>query len=140
MCAASCIDALQAASRADGTLLASVSVQFPDPWPKTRHRKRRIVQTPLVQQLVERLKPGGFVFLQSDVEEVALEMQAAFAADPRLVERADLREAGSFWLAEAYRPFPDVKTERERQADRRGLQVFRSLFIRAVDGQGGGET
>lgn len=50
--------------------LALVSIQFPDPHFKKRHHKRRIVQPELVEAICRRLRPGGRVFMQSDVEEV----------------------------------------------------------------------
>ncbi|KAL1518894.1 hypothetical protein AB1Y20_003168 [Prymnesium parvum] len=134
-CAASAVDAL--VSGGGGAYLHSVSVQFPDPWPKRRHRKRRIVQPRLVAELVERLPAEGFVFLQSDVEEVALEMRAAFLSCASLCETS-LDEEGVAsvwneeevrWLDERQRPFGEIKTERERQAARRGLPIFRTLLI-----------
>ncbi|WP_017325627.1 tRNA (guanosine(46)-N7)-methyltransferase TrmB [Synechococcus sp. PCC 7336] len=62
--------------------LARVSIQFPDPWFKSRHHKRRVVQPQLVNQLACLLQPGGTVFLQSDIEAVAVEMEARFADHP----------------------------------------------------------
>lgn len=138
-CAAAAIDAVLAQGDGDHAWLHSVTVQFPDPWPKVRHHKRRVVQPPLVHELAERLRPGGFVFLQSDVEEVALDMRASFLGCSRFVEvapshadEAARAETGAdaattFWLNEQQRPFP-IQTERERQADRRGLDVFRTLL------------
>ena len=82
-CGAAAVDAVL---EGEGGVLDSVSVQFPDPWPKMRHRKRRVVQLPLVADLAERLRPGGFVFLQSDVEEVAQDMRATFLKSPALEE------------------------------------------------------
>eukprot|EP00873_Tetraselmis_striata_P015916 jgi/Tetstr1/436180/TSEL_025025.t1 len=58
--------------------LALVSIQFPDPHFKKRHHKRRIVQPELVEAICRRLRPGGRVFMQSDVEEVAAAMRDQF--------------------------------------------------------------
>lgn len=46
-------------------------LQFPDPHFKRKHRKRRVVQEQLVRELAQLLRPGGRVFVQSDVEEVS---------------------------------------------------------------------
>lgn len=58
--------------------LQRVTIQFPDPWFKKRHQKRRVVQPNLVQDLALLLQPGSPVFLQSDIPEVAVEMWERF--------------------------------------------------------------
>ena len=112
------IDALGAANHP----LASASIQFPDPWPKARHAKRRVTTAPLVAALAERLPSGGTVLLQSDLQWLAEEMRAAFAAHPNF-------SCDGRWLSEEERPFP-IATERERQAARRGIAVHRSRIVR----------
>ena len=112
------IDALGAANHP----LASASIQFPDPWPKARHAKRRVTTAPLVAALAERLPSGGTVLLQSDLQWLAEEMRAAFAAHPSF-------SCDGRWLSEEERPFP-IATERERQAARRGIAVHRSRIVR----------
>ena len=102
--------------------MASASIQFPDPWPKARHAKRRITTAPLVAALAERLPSGGTVLLQSDLQWLAEEMRAAFAAHPNF-------SCDGRWLSEEERPFP-IATERERQAARRGIAVHRSRIVR----------
>ena len=62
--------------------LKQVTIQFPDPWFKKRHQKRRLVQPALVSELAKLLLSGGVVILQSDVESVALEMCDRFQANP----------------------------------------------------------
>jgi len=102
--------------------LQAVSIQFPDPWFKRRHQKRRVVQPELVAALAKFLRPGGQVFLQSDVWEVAEEMQSHFAVHP------DFQPiASSSWLAE--NPFP-VASDRERATLDRGKPIYRAGFQR----------
>ncbi|KAG2444034.1 hypothetical protein HYH02_009232 [Chlamydomonas schloesseri] len=60
--------------------LTDAFVQFPDPHFKRRHRKRRVVQRPLVNALAAAMPPGGRVLLQSDVEGAAVAMRNAFEA------------------------------------------------------------
>ena len=102
--------------------LQRVSIQFPDPWFKNRHAKRRIVQPELVAELSDYLIPGGIVFLQSDVKFVAIEMCDRFAAHPSFQ-----RQGSGEWLAE--NPLP-VSTEREIATQKKGEPVYRAVFER----------
>jgi len=54
--------------------LAGVLVFFPDPWPKKRHHKRRLVQPPFVDLVAHRLQPGGLLALATDWEPYAAQM------------------------------------------------------------------
>ncbi|MGJ5631517.1 tRNA (guanosine(46)-N7)-methyltransferase TrmB [Nostoc sp. CALU 1950] len=102
--------------------LQHVTIQFPDPWFKTRHAKRRVVQPELVADLAKYLAVGGFVFLQSDMEFVAVEMRDRFAENP------DFEKIGTEeWLTE--NPLP-VPTEREIGTQKKGEPVYRALFVR----------
>jgi tRNA (guanine-N7-)-methyltransferase len=64
--------------------LAGVHVYFPDPWPKKRHHKRRLLQPAFVQLLASRLAPGGYLHVATDWEEYAHEVLATCAAEPQL--------------------------------------------------------
>lgn len=99
--------------------LACVSIQFPDPWFKKRHQKRRVVQPELVEVLADLMLAGGVVWLQSDIEEVCLEMCDRFDEHPAFV-----RESAE-WLSES--PFP-AKTDRERVGEEKGLPVYRMRY------------
>ena len=101
--------------------LHGVTIQFPDPWFKKRHQKRRVVQPELVNNLATYLVSGGVVFLQSDIEEVAIQMRDRFDAHPAF------RQGGEGWLET--NPLP-VATEREISTLSRGEPVYRTLFIR----------
>lgn len=100
----------------DGRLQVA-TIQFPDPWFKKKHAKRRMVNRGLVDTVIETLAPGGRVFLQTDIEFLADEMFGLFAADPRLQK-----------VSTDENPFP-VKTEREKAVEEKGLPVFRAMFI-----------
>jgi tRNA (guanine-N7-)-methyltransferase len=102
--------------------LQRVTIQFPDPWFKTRHAKRRIVQPELVADLAHYLARGGIVFLQSDIEFVAMEMRDRFAENPAF-QKVGTEE----WLKE--NPLP-VSTEREIGTQNKGEAVYRVLFIK----------
>jgi tRNA (guanine-N7-)-methyltransferase len=107
--------------------LQRVTIQFPDPWFKTRHAKRRVVQPELVSTLGKYLAPGGMVFLQSDVEEVAEEMQLRFQENSTFTQQHDQP-----WFG--HNPFP-AQTDRERLTLSRNDPVYRALFMIDVDNQ-----
>ncbi|MEH2107295.1 tRNA (guanosine(46)-N7)-methyltransferase TrmB [Nostoc sp.] len=102
--------------------LQRITIQFPDPWFKTRHAKRRVVQPELVADLANYLAVGGLVFLQSDMEFVAVEMRDRFAENPAF-EKIGTGE----WLTENPMPVP---TEREVSTQKKGEPVYRVLFER----------
>jgi tRNA (guanine-N7-)-methyltransferase len=102
--------------------LQRVTIQFPDPWFKSRHAKRRVVQPELVTALAEYLAVGGVVFLQSDVKFVAEEMRDRFAEHP------DFTPLGTTaWLTQ--NPLP-VATEREIATHNKGEPVYRTMFVK----------
>jgi len=51
--------------------LDGIIVNHPDPWPKAKHHKRRIIQKDMAALMLSRLKPGGFIQLASDIDELA---------------------------------------------------------------------
>jgi tRNA (guanine-N7-)-methyltransferase len=101
--------------------LQQVSIQFPDPWFKKRHQKRRVLQPALVNDLVEFLPNEGHIVIQSDVEELALDMVERLGEHPQLARTAD------HWLPES--PFP-AQTDRERVTLEQGLPVYRAIFVK----------
>ena len=97
-----------------------VTIQFPDPWFKQRHGKRRMVQPELVQTLADYLEGG--VFLQSDVKFVIEEMAKQFSQHLAFVRKTPL------WLPE--NPLP-VATEREISTLEQNQPVYRTWFDRS---------
>jgi tRNA (guanine-N7-)-methyltransferase len=66
------------------TSLHGVHIFFPDPWPKARHHKRRLIAQPFVGALTERLRPGGYLHCATDWENYAEQMLAVLSQEPRL--------------------------------------------------------
>lgn len=97
-------------------LLQRVTIQFPDPWFKKKHAKRRMVNAPLVETVVSHLSAGGSIFVQTDIEFLADEMLSLFRGAGGLEE-----------IMIEKNPFP-VKTEREKAVEDKLLPVFRSMF------------
>ena len=94
--------------------LAGIHVFFPDPWPKARHHKRRLIQTPFVRELVAALRPGGYIHLATDWQDYADQMAEVLAEIPALVA-APVRPFETTSL-----PCPRPSTRFERRGERLG--------------------
>jgi tRNA (guanine-N7-)-methyltransferase len=104
--------------------LSGIHVFFPDPWPKKRHHKRRLLTPAFVRELALRLAPGGYLHVATDWEEYAQEILAVLAAEPLLANAA----AG-------FSPRPDYRPLTKFEA--RGLELghgVRDLVFRRRDG------
>lgn len=64
--------------------LAGVHIYFPDPWPKARHHKRRLVAPPFIGLLASRIRPGGYLHCATDWQHYAEQMLAVLGAEPLL--------------------------------------------------------
>lgn len=104
--------------------LHGVHIFFPDPWHKTRHHKRRLIQPPFVRLLVERLAPGGYIHCATDWQPYAEQMLAVLGAEPLLANTAP-----DYALRPDYRP----ETKFERRGLRLGHGVW-DLVFRRIDG------
>jgi len=101
--------------------LAAVHVFFPDPWPKKRHHKRRLLQGAFVHALAQRLAPGGYLHAATDWEDYAQDILATFTAEPLLANTAE-----GFAPKPAWRP----QTKFEMRGRRLGHGVWDILFTR----------
>ncbi|RDY01152.1 trmB, partial [Mucuna pruriens] len=105
----------------------------PDPHFKKRHHKRRVLQKPLVGAIVDNLMPGGQVFIQSDVLEVALDMRNQFDEIEALKHTDVLNPAllcdSEGWLLS--NPM-GIRTEREIHAELEGAKIFRRLYQKQI--------
>jgi tRNA (guanine-N7-)-methyltransferase len=79
--------------------LAAVHLFFPDPWPKKRHWKRRLVQPPFVALVASRLAPGGVLHCATDWQPYAEQMLEVLGAEPQLENTA-----AGYAPRPAYRP------------------------------------
>lgn len=105
--------------------LAGVHVFFPDPWPKKRHHKRRLLQPPFVAMLAQRLAPGGYLHCATDWEEYAQQMLEVLAGEPLLENTAT-----DFAPRPDYRPL----TKFEQRGRRLGHGVWDVVFRRRQGG------
>lgn len=97
-------------------ILQTVTIQFPDPWFKKKHAKRRMVNVGLVETVSKHLAESGQVFIQTDIEFLAKEMFDLFEKN------------GSFRRIEIKENSFPVKTERENAVEEKNLPVYRLIF------------
>jgi tRNA (guanine-N7-)-methyltransferase len=95
--------------------LAGLHVFFPDPWPKKRHHKRRLLQPAFAALAASRLAPGAYVHVATDWQEYAEHVLAVLGATPELSNTAD-----------AYAPRP--ATRPETKFERRGLKLGHGVW------------
>ncbi|WP_036901426.1 MULTISPECIES: tRNA (guanosine(46)-N7)-methyltransferase TrmB [Prochlorococcus] len=104
--------------------LQRVSIQFPDPWFKKRHQKRRVLSPSLLGSLSSNLTLGSELYLQSDVLPVITSMI-------KLINFSGcfdcIHSKESKWLN--FNPY-NLPTEREEYVTAKGLPVYRTLFLR----------
>ena len=99
--------------------LTGVHIYFPDPWPKTRHHKRRLIQSPLIALLASRMAPGSYIHCATDWEHYARQMLDVLSAEPSLQN-----------TCEGFAPRPDFRplTKFENRGLRLGHGVWDVIF------------
>ncbi len=95
--------------------LDGAHIFFPDPWPKKRHHKRRLIQGPLVALLASRIKPGGYVHAATDWQEYAEHILAVLSAEPALENSA-----------QGFAPRPDTRPQTKFES--RGLKLGHGVW------------
>ena len=106
-------------------LLDGVHIFFPDPWPKKRHHKRRLLQAEFIALLVSRLKPGGYLHVATDWPDYAAQILELLSAHP------ELRNTN---LSGGFSPRPDTRphTKFEQRGIRLGNPVADLIFTRQI--------
>jgi tRNA (guanine-N7-)-methyltransferase len=106
--------------------LDGIHVFFPDPWPKKRHHKRRLLQAPFVTLLASRLKPDGYLHVATDWEDYAQQALEVLSAEPLLRN-----------TAQGFAPRPEWRPQTKFEA--RGLKLGHGVWdavFRRIAGQG----
>ena len=106
-------------------VLAGIHLFFPDPWPKKRHHKRRLIKPDFVALLASRLAPGGYFHCATDWEEYAGQMLEVLGGEPTLAN-----------TAEGFAPRPDYRplTKFEQRGLRLGHGVWDVVFRKKETG------
>ena len=101
--------------------LAGVHIYFPDPWPKTRHHKRRLIQPPLIELLASRMAPGAYIHCATDWQHYAEQMLTVLSADTSLQN-----------TCEGFAPRPEFRplTKFENRGLRLGHGVWDVIFTK----------
>lgn len=101
--------------------LAGIHIFFPDPWPKKRHHKRRLIQPEFVRLLASRLEKRGYLHLATDWEDYAQQMLAILRAEPLLKNTA-----ADFAERPKYRPL----TKFEQRGLKLGHAIWDIIFVK----------
>jgi tRNA (guanine-N7-)-methyltransferase len=102
--------------------LSRVYVNFPDPWFKRRHHSRRVMTPELADVLFRKIRPGGELFFQSDIWELALEAMS-------VLELSSFRNRLGPWSFARENPFA-AKSLREVRCEERGMRIWRMRYDR----------
>lgn len=105
--------------------LDGAHIFFPDPWHKTKHNKRRLIQAPLIAKLAARLKPGGYLHCATDWQPYAEQILEVLSAEPMLSNTADAA-SGGYAPKPGYRPL----TKFENRGIKLGHGVWDVVFRR----------
>ena len=106
-----------------------IFVNFPDPWFKKGQQKRRVVTEDWADRMLSFLKPGGCLFFQSDIFDLALSAMAVFEQTKGLI---NTKGAWSFTKENPYQ----AKSLREIRVEEKGLPVWRILYQKMDDSTG----
>ena len=104
--------------------LKRVSIQFPDPWFKRKHIKRRVLQTTLLDSIARHMSKDGELFIQSDILNL-IESMTSVIESSKYFDRRYLK--GVKWLDK--NPY-EVSTDRELFVLKKNLPIYRAMYIR----------
>lgn len=102
--------------------LGVVQIFFPDPWPKRKHHKRRLIQPAFVQLIIKKLKKGGTIHLATDWQDYAVHMMAVLSSIPALVNLAGEQEYAN---RSSQRP---IVTKFEQRGTQSGRAIWELQF------------
>ena len=104
-------------------IVSSVSFNFPDPWFKKKHHKRRIIQPQLIQRISHLMVNGGYISIKSDVEELFLYMDS-------IITKSNFFIAYKYQDSEIFNSYNprNLKTNRENYVIEKKLKVFEKTY------------
>ena len=104
--------------------LKRVSIQFPDPWFKRKHIKRRVLKTSLLNSIARHMSKDGELFIQSDILNL-IESMTSVIESSKYFDRRYVK--GVKWLDE--NPY-EASTDRESFVLKKNLPIYRAMYIR----------
>ena len=105
--------------------LKSISFNFPDPWFKKRHYKRRVIQPEFINILSNLMKEGSLIYIKTDVKDLFEYMDCTISSDCNF-EKIDKKD---FNYYKSFNP-NKVQTNREKYAILNKLDIFESIYIK----------
>jgi len=103
----------------------SISFNFPDPWFKKKHNKRRVIQTELINILSNLLQRGSLIFIKTDVKDLFDYMDLTISTNYnfKTIHKED------FNYSESFNPYK-FKTDREKYVIEKNLDIYEKIYIR----------
>ena len=108
--------------------LKSASINFPDPWFKKKHHKRRIIQTKFLNRLSLIMSKDSLLFIKSDVEELHQYMNFVISST-LIFEKVKNKKVN---YVETYNP-SKIKTEREKYATSKQLTIYETIYKKIIN-------
>ena len=105
--------------------LKSISFNFPDPWFKKRHYKRRVIQPNFINILSNSMQKGSLIFIKTDVKDLFKYMDCTISSNKNF-KKIDKKD---FNYSESFNP-NKVQTNREKYVLVNGLDIFESIYIK----------
>ena len=105
--------------------LKSISFNFPDPWFKKRHNKRRVIQKDFINLLSNSMQKGSFMFIKTDVKDLFEYMDCTISSNLNF-KKIDKKD---FDYSESFNP-KKVPTNREKYVIVNQLDIFESIYIK----------
>ena len=102
--------------------LKSISFNFPDPWFKKRHYKRRVIQPGFINMLSNSLQKGTLIFIKTDVKDLFDYMDCTLSSNFKTIDKKD------FNYSESFNPFK-VKTNREKYVILHQLNIYEGIYM-----------
>ena len=103
--------------------LKSISFNFPDPWFKKRHYKRRVIQPEFIDMLSNSLQKGTLIFIKTDVKDLFDYMDCTLSSNFKTIDKKD------FNYSESFNPIK-VKTNREKYVIVNQLDIYERIYIK----------
>ncbi len=105
--------------------IKSISFNFPDPWFKKRHYKRRVIQPEFIKFLANSLQKGALIFIKTDVKDLFDYMDYTISRNFyfKTIDKTD------FNYSESFNPY-EVKTNREKYVINNQLNIFERIYIK----------
>ena len=103
--------------------LKSISFNFPDPWFKKRHRKRRVIQPEFIKILSNSMQKGSLIFVKTDVQDLFEYMECTILSNSKFQKI----EKRNFNYSKSFNPIK-VQTNREKYVNANQLDIFERIY------------